>query len=225
LIAGFEADPVTSLRAAGYESYLLPPGRKRLGDVADEYLGELPPEDVLAFEQGVQHEIVSRYKALVNVCLNPDDGGEFVQILKERATDFLARRMETADPAELFFRYRGEDPKTPEKMAEAFDGAGPDLTTISGKAPAEATLLAVPPTPAGEQFRVYVGETLSGIEFIPADLPGEVAFFREYPLLPLAGLPQLAAHAKSAFDAQNPNGTCHCRVDVTWQPPTAPTTA
>jgi serine/threonine protein kinase len=223
LIAGFEADPATARRGAGYESYLLPPGCKRLTDVADEYLAALPPEDILGFEHAVQQEIVARYKALVNVCLRPDDGGEFVDLLRDLASTFLAQRLESADPAELFFRYRADDPKTAEAMAEAFDGAGPDLTTISGKAPAEATLLAVPPTPAGEKFQQYATENLDGIEFIPAALPNEVAFFREYPLLPLAGLPQLAAHAKAAFDAQATHGTAHCRADVHWQTPAAPT--
>lgn len=223
MISAFETYSATVKRALGFETYLLPPGCKRLGDVADEYLAALPVEDILGFEQELQQEVAAKYKALVNVCLNAEDSAAFIDHLKERGSAFLARRLESADPADLFFRFRADDPKTPEKMAEAFDGAGPDLTTISGKAPAEATVLAAPATPAGEQFRAYVAEHLNGIEFIPAAMPGEVAFFREYPLLPLAGLPQLAAHAKSAFDQANPNGTSHCRTDVPWQPPTNPT--
>ncbi len=223
LIAGFESKAIATRRAAGYESYLLPPGCKRLGEVADECVAAFPAEDILGFEQEIQKEIVTRYKALVNICLKPEDSNEFFGLLQNRASSFLSQRLETADPAELFFRYKSEDTKIPERMAEAFDGAGPDLTTISGKAPAEATLLAAPATPAGEQFRAFVAEHLPGIEFIPATLSTEIAFFREYPLLPLAGLPQLAAHAKSAFDTQTPNGTPHCRVDVSWQHPAAQT--
>ncbi|HEY2787099.1 MAG TPA: tubulin-like doman-containing protein [Fimbriiglobus sp.] len=224
LIARIDSDPATIRRAGRFESYLLPPNCKKLGDMADEYIDALPPDEVLGFEQSIQQEIGSRYKALVNVCLNVDDAEAFIEFLKEWATAFLSRRMEIADPVELFFRYKAEDPKTPEKLAEAFDRAGPDLTTISGKAPAEATLLAAPATPAGDQLRAYVAEHLPGIEFIPATTPSEIAFFREYPLLPLDGLPQLAEHAKSAFEMQTSTGTSHCRTDIPWQAPTAPTT-
>jgi hypothetical protein len=221
-IAAFEADPATVRRAAGYEAYLLPPGCKRLTDLADAEIAALPPEDILTFEQGVQDAVTSRFKALVNVCVNPADGKAFVALLRERASAFLARWLEAADPAELYFKFKADDPKATDALAAAFDGAGPDVTTISGKAPAEATLLAAPASPAGDQFRAYVAEHLPGIEFVPAALPAEVAFFREYPVLPMAGLPQLAAHAKGAFDAQSANGTPHSRSDVTWQPPTTP---
>jgi hypothetical protein len=221
-IAGFEADPATSRRAAGYESYLLPPGCKRLNELADGEIAALPPEDILAFEQSLQETVTARFKALVNVCVNPADGQSFVALLQERATAFLARWLEPADPADLFLRFKGDDAVTPDALAVAFDAAGPDLTTISGKAPAEATLLAAPASPAGDRFREFVAEHLPRIEFVPAALPAGIAFFREYPVLPLGGLPQLAAHAKSAFDAQAPNGTPHCRGDVPWQTPTAP---
>ena len=66
-------------------------------------------------------------------------------------------------------------------------------------------------------FRDLVEATLPGIGFIPAVLSDDIAFIREYPLLPLSEVPQLAGHAREAYAAQlAAESSPHTRTDITW---------
>ena len=199
---------------------ILPPGCLSLDDAADEFLNALPSDEILAFEQELQHKTTRKFRGIVNVCVKPEFEEGFTRLISKYAFDFLEPRVEKADPAALFFRYKEGRTETAQELGIAFDDAAPDLTTISGAAPAEATVLAAPPGPNGERLRVFVSSQLDGVEFIPAPLGSDVVIYREYPMLEIAALPQQAEHARDAYmarlDTEHPP---HARFDIRWQSP------
>jgi eukaryotic-like serine/threonine-protein kinase len=205
---------------------ILPHGVEGLDGAADHFLGALAPQDILDFDATLQTEVAKKYRSLVNVCVHPQHATGFQQLLATHSRKFLESRLDKADTAEVFFRHRGESaPNTPKMLMNSFEEAAPDLTSVSGKPQMEATILAAPTGPAGDRFRQTAEALLPGIGFIPATLSDDIAFVREYPLLPLAELPQLAPHAREAYAQQlaaenNP----HTRGDVPWVPADAPAT-
>ncbi|QEL13622.1 tubulin-like doman-containing protein [Limnoglobus roseus] len=199
---------------------ILPHGVEGLDGAADLFLGALPPQDIVDLDARLQKEIETRYRSLVGVCVKPQNTPSFLTLLATMAREFLDERLEKSDPAAVFFRYRAETaPNTPKMLVNSFEESAPDLTSISGKPQMEATILAVPLGPDGDRFRQTVESLLPGIGFIPAPLPDDIVFVREYPLLPLAELPQLAAYGREAYQQQlateiNP----HTRTDLPWSP-------
>jgi hypothetical protein len=126
----------------------------------------------------------------------------------------------------MFFRYREDGPKVAKLLARAFESSAPDLTTLSGRPQLEASILAGPTGPDGDRFRQLAEEVLAGVQFIPAPLPDDIVFVREYPLLPLADLPQLGPNAREAYDAQVlADQSPHTRADVPWAAPAPPAVA
>ncbi len=199
---------------------ILPQGVEGLDGAADQFLGTLAPQDILAFDAQLQTEIAKKYRSLVNVCVHAQHAPGFQHLLAAQSRLFLESRLDKSDAAEVFFRHRGDAaPNTPKMLMNSFEEAAPDLTSMSGKPQMEATILAAPAGPAGERFRQTAEALLPGIGFIPAALPDEIAFVREYPLLPLAELPQLAPHAREAYAQQVANdNNPHTRGDVPWAP-------
>lgn len=199
---------------------ILPHGVEGIDGAADHFLGSLAHQDILDFDAKLQEEIAKKYRSLVNVCVHPQNAAGFLQLLAAQSRQFLESRIGRSNAASVFFRHRNESaPNTPKMLMNSFEEAAPDLTSVSGKPQMEATILAVPDGPDGDRFRQTVDALLPGIGFIPATLDDDIVFVREYPLLPLAELPQLAAHAREAYRQQlaaenNP----HTRSDLPWVP-------
>lgn len=197
---------------------ILPHGVEGIDGAADQFLGSLAHQDILDFDAKLQSEITKKYRSLVNVCVHPQHAQGFQQLLICHARQFLDSRLDRSDAATMFFRHRNESlPNTPKMLMNSFEEAAPDLTSVSGKPQMEATILVVPDGPEGDRFRQMVDTLLPGIGFIPASQSDDIAFIREYPLLPLAELPQMAAHAREAYRQQlamdnNP----HTRGDLPW---------
>jgi serine/threonine protein kinase len=209
-----------SLFMTGPGRMILPHGVEGLDGAADLFLGALPPQDIIDLDTRLQQEIVGKFRSLVSVCVKPQYTPSFLAILARLSREFLDARLERSDPAAVFFRHRTETaPNTPKMLMNSFEEAAPDLTSISGKPQMEATILAAPPGPDGDRFRKVVDSLLPGIGFIPAPLPDDIVFIREYPLLPLHELPQLADFGREAYQQQlagdmNP----HTRSDLPWMP-------
>jgi serine/threonine protein kinase len=205
----------------GSGKLILPDGCKNLDEAADQFLAGLAPEDLLTFEQTLQKEISKKFKGLGSVCLKPmEKGPRFRDLLMTRSREFLDAKLDHSDPATVFFRYRTADGTAEPLIAEAFEEATPDMTTRSGAQPQEINVLAVPPGPAGDRFRELAGTVLASVDLTAAPLPDDICFYREYPQLDMADLPQLGEFAREAYvqmaAADHPP---HTRIDVPWQPP------
>ncbi|MBN9517919.1 protein kinase [bacterium] len=212
-------ESVPEAGAAGPGKLILPEGCATLDDAADRFLAGLNPDEVLAFDQRFQKEVGKKFRGVAAVCLKPNEkGAAFREALTTRAREFLDGRLDAADPAAVFFRNRTGSQADHPLIGEAFDGAAPDLPG-GGMRPDEATILAAPPGPDGDRFRAVVAEALPNVDFTPAPLPDDIAFYREYPRLELAGLPQLGQYAREAFDALlTGDHPPHARADVPWTP-------
>jgi serine/threonine protein kinase len=201
---------------------ILPDGCKTLDEAADRFLAGLAPEDLLAFEQALQREVGKKFKGLGSVCLKPaEKGPPFRDLLLARSREFLDAKLDHSDPAAVFFRYREADGTAEPLVGEAFGEAAPDLTaTRGGEAAAEVNVLGVPPGEAGERLRALAAAVLPGVELVPAPLPDDICFYREYPALELAGLPQLGEYGREAYAAlAAADHPPHARADVPWQLP------
>jgi serine/threonine protein kinase len=207
---------------AGPGKLILPDGCANLDEAADRFLAGIDPADVLGFDQAIQQEATKKFRGLVAVCLKPAEKGPvFRDLLMTRAREFLDARLDAADPATVFFRCREGGGEADRKLiAEAFDGAKPEITGYDGQEPDEVTILAVPPGATGDRFRALVKETLPDVEFTPAPLPDDILFYREYPRLELADLPQFGLNGRDAAAQMSASEQWpHARNDVTWQPP------
>ena len=206
--------------SVGPGKLILPDGCKTLDDVADGFLAGLNPEEILAFDQQVQKETTRKFRGLAAVCLKPaEKGPPFRELLLAKARAFLDERLETADPAAVFFRHRPGTQTDHPLIGEAFEESGADVTGLSGREQDEMTILAAPPGPDGDRFRAVVAEALPTVNFTPAPLPDDIAFYREFPRLELSDLPHLGEHAKEAYhqliSGEHPP---HSRTDIAWQP-------
>lgn len=206
-----------SSETIGPGKMILPDGCANLEMAADQFLGGLSPEDVLAFDHQVQKETAKKFKGLAAVCLKPvEKGPHFRELLLTKSRAFLDEQLEAADPAGIFFRYRGDGQENHPLLGESFDKATPELTLLTGKAPDEFMLLAVPPGETGDHFREMVREAMPGVDFTPAPLPDDICFYREYPRMKLPEVPQLGEFAREAYQLMT-DVPPHCRMDITWQ--------
>jgi len=206
--------------SAGPGKLILPDGCATLDDAADRFLAGLNPDDVLDFDTRFQKELARKFRGLAGICLKPAEKGPvFRDLLTTRAREFLDGRLDAADPATVFFRNRTGGQADHPLIGEAFDGASPDLPGSGGVRPEEVTVLAAPPGADGDRFRKVVAEALPGVEFTAAPLPDDIAFYREYPRLELAALPQLGPVGREALAAlQSNDHPPHARGDVAWAP-------
>jgi serine/threonine protein kinase len=201
---------------------ILPDGCANLDEAADQFLAGLAPEDLLAFEQALQKEIKRKFRGLGSVCLKPlEKGARFRDLLLERSREFLDTKFDHSDPAEVFFRYRTDDGETGTLIGASFGLAAPKLTsTRDDESPHEINLLALPQGPAGDRFRELAEQALPGANLVPAPLPDDICFYREFPQLELTDLPQFGEYAREAYQylgmSDHPP---HARVDIPWQPP------
>ena len=209
--------PAAVVEGAGPGRMILPHGVEGLDGAAEQFLAALPADEWRVFDQLIQQEVQKKYKAVVTVCVRPEHAEPFRALILTKAREFLDARLENADPAAAFFRYRNEGPAGVKMVTRAFEAAAPDLAAAVGTRPMEASILACPSGPDGDQFRAFAEQALPEVQFIPAPLPDDITFFREYPLLPLADLPQLGPHAREAYEAQlQSEHAPHARADVPW---------
>lgn len=200
---------------------ILPDGCADLDAAADQFLASLAPEELLAFDQGLQKAITRKFRGLGNICLKPAEKGPlFRELLLAKSREFLDGKLDHSDPATVFFRARTAAGAAQSLLGEAFGEAVPDLTP-PGQRPYEMVVVGVPPGPDGGRLQDLIKTALPDAELTAAPLPDDICFYREFPQVPLTDLPQLGAHAREAFSQMTGDHPAHARADVPWVPPTA----
>ena len=202
---------------------ILPAGCDGIAATVTQIIDALPSEDILAYDQALQKDLTKTFRGLANLCLKANRTPEFLELLTARTRAFLDARLETTDPATILLRYQGEGVGLTALLKRAFDGAAPAVApdpAHGGRAPVEATVLALPAGRAADQVRRALEAATAGVEFIPAPLAGDIVVYREYPRLDLAALPQLGPHAEEAY-LQRLGGDLspHTRADIRWTAP------
>jgi len=218
--AGLARDAVAAKIETGPGKLILPDGCKDLDDAADKFLAGLEQDELLAFDHSFQKDLTRKFRGLGAVCLKPvEKGPQFRELLLSKARAFLDTKLDHSDPATVFFRSRTQAGTAESLVRESFDEATPDLTTIAGRRPFEITVLGAPMSEAGQQLLELAQELLPGVEPHLAMLPDDICFYREYPQLPLADIPQLSEYAAEAYQRMGADNPPHTRTDIPWQPP------
>lgn len=204
-------------------AYVLPVGCPTLDAAADQFIAHLPAEEIKTFDAAIQVDLERKFRGLANVCLKVERVARFRDVLVTAARTFMDARLGKADPAEALARYRGDGNDCLVVLEEAYTAAAPGLTPAV-KPQVEATLLAAPQGPAGDQLRRLVSEANPDVEFIPAHLSDDLVVYREYPRVAVGDLPQLGDLSRAAFEAAvGADKSPHSRVDVPWAAPSRPT--
>ncbi|MBX9625921.1 MAG: protein kinase, partial [Gemmataceae bacterium] len=203
---------------AGPGRLILPDGCQTLDDAADRFLAGLSADEVREYDAGVQREAQRKFKGVAAVCLKPaEKGAHFRELLLARARAFLDAKLDAADPAAVFFRNRSGDEADHPLIGEAFGEAAPELGGLSGRGQDEVMILSAPPGADGDRFRGLVAEALPGVELVPAAVADDIAFYREWPALPLSDLPHLGdAGRDAAAQMAAADHPPHARADVPW---------
>lgn len=218
-----KAEQVEVVRGPG--QYVLPPGCHTSAEAAEEFLDELTPAEIDLYDNNVQSQIRRQFRALVNICIETKDHGPALRtILYEQAEQFLNSRLERANPAEVFFRYRPDLQAAAREIAQAYDEACPDLLGPRARAEAQVFVLGVPPDEFGQEFRQMTREVLPDVDLVVAESQDAIVFYREQRHLPLSDLPQFSVFAREAYEEalRNPSEeavTPHSRMDVHWLDP------
>lgn len=214
------ADPPKSAEPFLCGKLILPAGCDSIASTVTQIIDALPAEDVLAYDQALQKELSKTFRGVANLCLKATRTPEFLAVLTARTQAFLDKRLETTDPATILLRYQGPGDSLSAVLRQAYESSAPALAATSGRAPLEATVLALPAGRSADQVRQALAGVTAGVEFIPAPLADDIVLYREYPRLELAALPQLGRYAKDAYNRQL-NGVLspHTRADVRWTAP------
>ncbi len=203
-------------------AYVLPVGCPDLSSAADLFIADLPADEVKAFDTGLQADLDRKFHGLVNVCLKADRLPRFRDLLTTATRAFVDARLGKADPAEALARYRGSGNDCLTVLEEAHTAAAPGITPMV-KPQVEATILAAPDGPAGDQLRRLMGDANPDVEFIPATLSDDLVVYREYPRVAVGDLAQLGDQPRAAYDATaGTDKPPHSRVDVPWAAPARP---
>ncbi len=219
LHAAFSSAHGDAYEAVGPGKLILPEGCTNLDMAADVFLAGLTPDELLAFDKQLQKDTARKFKGLATVCLRAGEKGpHFRELLLTKSRAFLDAKLDNADPASVFFRFRADDQTSHSLIGEAFEEATPGVTAPAGETVDEFSLLAVPPGEEGDRFRSLVSAAIPSVEFTTAPLADDICFYREYPRLKLADLPNLGESAQEAYakmvGAEHPP---HSRLDVVWQ--------
>jgi hypothetical protein len=204
-------------------AYVLPVGCPDLVAAADRFIAGLPADELAAFDAALQMDLERKFRGLVNVCLKADRLPRFRDVLSNTTRAFMDARLGKADPAEALARYRGSGNDCLVVLEEAYTAAAPGLTPVA-KQQVEATILAAPDGPAGDQLRRLAADANPDVEFIPAILSDDLVVYREYPRVAVGDLPQLGDLSRAAYEAAaGSDKPPHARVDVPWTAPARPT--
>ena len=192
---------------------LLPASCDTLDQAADQFLAQIPPEKILAFDQTIQQQIKRQFRGLVNVCLKPECSADFLTLLNDQARVFLEAELPVSDPAAIFLQNQSEDTEAQAVLRKIYEAAAPLLAPEP--ASGEVVLLAAPVGEAGDRVRELAQQALPQIEFLMAAETQDIVFYREYPRVSLRMLPAAGDVAREAY-INHADRPLHTRIDIPW---------
>ncbi|HYT91306.1 MAG TPA: tubulin-like doman-containing protein, partial [Gemmataceae bacterium] len=224
LVGMLTPDPEEAARggpAAG--RHLLPEGCQNLADAVKRTDEGVTAEHLLEFDRRVQALLRNQFRALVHVCTTSANVlRTLAPALRQEARAFLESRLEVADVAESYLLQQQEREQPDgsatdalrQDLLAAYQKAAPELH-VRGT-PAEAVLLAVPVSSAGQEFRGLAREALALPAVGEAAATDEIVFYREYQNISLANVDQISEAARQAYLKMlaQENLTPHSRTDV-----------
>src|SRR5262249_32367381 len=182
---------------------LFPEGCLTLAETVQQYLQQLTPDDLLAFDQRVEQLLRQQFGALVQVCLSSSNSvlKHLQAAMQPAAEPVVTPHIAGADVAELFLSQNPEDDQARSEIAALHAEAMPEGAERAGQGeepPAETTILLTPPGEAGDRFRDLAQQALSHVTLRCEPSSDDIVLFREKTGLPLTGLEHLGPAAVAA---------------------------
>jgi serine/threonine protein kinase len=220
LVQGF-SDPGAGLGGGGPGKFLLPAGVRNLDGAIERQLEAVTPEQFKELDAGVQAMIQQQFTSLLQVCMSKTDLFRNLQVaMQQHAEMFLSSRTASGDVAEMFFTKYPDRMDALQALADAYQGAAPQLAASSRFDNPELYVLAVPDSPQGDQVRELARRAVPEAAMVETKSTEEIVFYREQSHLPIANLEQVGPIGEEAYRQMlgTENFTPHCRTDIpTWR--------
>ncbi|HEY2786992.1 MAG TPA: tubulin-like doman-containing protein, partial [Fimbriiglobus sp.] len=197
---------------------LLPVGCESVKETVKRFIATLTDQDLLQIENRVQAAVEAETGGVYQTCLNSSAGaGGLIKHLQQQTREYLDGRLGEVDLAGMFAHRFPSPPAATHAMISAYQEATPRLVDPGPWSKKEIAVVACPPGAAGDSLRDVAAHSLPPDEPVQTtDLADEVAFYREYPAVPLTALPQLGTAWEAAYKVypEATQFTPHTRFDV-----------
>ncbi len=197
---------------------LLPIGCESSKETAKRFISTLTDHDLLQIEHRVQAAIEAESGGVYQTCINSSAGvGGLLKHLQQETREYLDARLGEVDLAGMFASRFPTPSAATHAMTSAYQEATPRLVDPGPWSKKEIAVIACPPGASGDPLRDLAAHALPPDEPVQTtDLADEVAFYREYPAVPLTALPHLGTAWEASYKAFQDVAQCtpHSRCDV-----------
>jgi serine/threonine protein kinase len=184
----------------GLGRYLLPAGCRTLDEAHARLLDSLTREEEYELQQKVKSLIGETLQAHVHLCTAHPSVFKDLKVAIDREVERVAETsLGRAHAAELYMQQHAEDPAASADLAAAYDQAQPELLGSRQGLCQELSVLAVPPGPEGDHFRLLVRRALPDTPMLAAASTDDIVFYREHTRLVLTDLPQMGQAAREVY--------------------------
>lgn len=199
---------------------LFPPGCLELKDAVAQFSQTIGPDDLLRFDERVQHWITNHCQALLQICMGASSlVKNLAPAMMQEAESFLSDRLQGASVAEMYLaRHRGEDPDDASALLDdlqhCLDEATPDVGRITHDN--LITLVTLPNDEHGIELRTLLHKQCKGAKVLLTDRQDEMVFYHEIDHIQWKDVEQLGPIALECYRqrcAADPSSV-HSREDV-----------
>jgi len=204
---------------------LFPPGCLELKDAVDQFSQTIGAEDLLRFDERVQHWIQNHCQALLQICMGASSlVKNLAPAMLQEAEGFLSDRLQGTSVAEMYLaRNRGDDAESAaaglrDDLQRCLDEATPDFGRITPDN--LITLVTLPNDEHGIELKKLVHKQCKEAKVLLTDRQDEMVFYHEIDHIQWKDVEQLGPIALENYQqrcAADPSSV-HSREDVfEWQ--------
>jgi hypothetical protein len=214
------AEKLTSApNAAPLSQYqLLPPGCETIAQAVSRFLESLNESDLTAMDERIPTALASEFSDVVAVGLNASSRLEgMLRGVIDQARQYLEARLGHVEFTPMLAERFPTIEQAEEALRQAFWEAEPGWVGRGPWAREELTVLGCSNHPADLVLREMAARAIPVSDLPLVTTPDELTIYREWPVVPLAALPQLGPAAASAYETLPTVNQCslHSRLDVT----------
>jgi hypothetical protein len=201
----------------GLGLHLLPAGCRSLEEVMERLDQEVTLQELVEFDGDLQSVIKRKFTSLLQVCMSTSTRfQELDEILRIEAEEYVQQRLGGDNAAAIYFRQFATEELMIENIQTVYQESMPDLLGGRGARQLEIRLLASPSGELGDRFRALVKRALPEVEFVAANDPHNIVFYREHPRVRLADLPQVGPQPRELYEqiAAVQRSSVHSRIDI-----------
>lgn len=205
----------------GEDRVLLPPGCRDRNAAVEEMLAAVTIDDLIQFDDRVQHWIKTNCEALLQICMGTATMvRNLAPAMIQESERFLGERLHGASISEMYLAaMRAEHGDSAEDLIvddlqRCLEDATPELGRVSTDR--EVSIIALPNNAAGLELKRMVARRLPRVKIVLTERLDEIIFFHELVAIPWRDLEQLGVTARKTYEqrsAADP-ASLHTREDV-----------